>query len=59
LAVASLISILTLEYLFLNILIICGTSRLRPRMRYVFDISDTGGKKQNLTWSLEGENLAK
>ncbi len=31
---------------------------LSPRMRYVFDISDTGGKKQNLTWSLEGENLA-
>lgn len=31
---------------------------LSPRMRYVFDISDTGGKKQNLTWSLEGEILA-
>ena len=31
---------------------------LSPRMRYVFDINDTGGKKQNLTWSLEGENLA-
>nr|WP_295684049.1 ArdC-like ssDNA-binding domain-containing protein [uncultured Lachnoclostridium sp.] len=31
---------------------------LSPRMRYVFDISDTGGKKHNLTWSLEGENLA-
>ena len=30
---------------------------LNPRMRYVFDISDTGGKKQKLTWDLEGENL--
>ena len=30
---------------------------LNPRMRYVFDIIDTGGKKQKLTWDLEGENL--
>ena len=30
---------------------------LNPRMRYIFDISDTGGKNVNLTWNLEGENL--
>ena len=30
---------------------------LNPRMRYVFDISDTGGKNVKLTWNLEGENL--
>ncbi|MHB8130777.1 MAG: helicase-related protein [Mobilitalea sp.] len=30
---------------------------LNSRMRYVFDICDTGGKKQDLTWNLEGENL--
>lgn len=30
---------------------------LKPSMHYVFDISDTGGKNQKLTWSLEGENL--
>ena len=30
---------------------------LNPRMRYVFDISDTGGKNQKLTWDLDGENL--
>ena len=30
---------------------------LKPGMRYVFDISDTGGKKVKLTWDLEGENL--
>ena len=30
---------------------------LNPRMRYVFDISDTGGKKKNLTWTLEGDFL--
>ena len=30
---------------------------LNPSMRYVFDISDTGGQSKNLTWSLEGENL--
>ena len=30
---------------------------LNPRMRYIFDISDTGGKNVNLTWDLEGENL--
>ncbi len=30
---------------------------LNPRMRYVFDISDTGGQNKNLTWSLEGDNL--
>lgn len=32
---------------------------LKPQMRYVFDIADTGGKAVNLTWSLEGENLKK
>ena len=30
---------------------------LNPRMRYVFDIADTGGRDSKLTWSLEGENL--
>ena len=30
---------------------------LKPYMRYVFDVKDTGGKKQKLTWDLEGENL--
>ena len=30
---------------------------LKPGMRYVFDISDTGGKNVKLTWDLEGENL--
>lgn len=28
-------------------------------MRYIFDISDTGGKNVKLTWDLEGENLKK
>ena len=30
---------------------------LNPRMRYIFDISDTGGANVKLTWDLEGENL--
>lgn len=30
---------------------------LKPGLRYVFDISDTGGKKQKLTWDLAGDNL--
>lgn len=30
---------------------------LSPHCRYVFDISDTGGRKRQLTWNLEGENL--
>ena len=30
---------------------------LNPRMRYILDISDTGGKDVKLTWDLEGENL--
>lgn len=30
---------------------------LQPYIRYVFDIGDTGGKKQRLTWDLEGDNL--
>ena len=30
---------------------------LNHRMRYIFDISDTGGKNVKLTWDLEGENL--
>ena len=30
---------------------------LNPNMRYIFDISDTGGKNVKLTWDLEGENL--
>ena len=30
---------------------------LKPGMRYVFDISDTGGRNVKLTWDLEGENL--
>ena len=30
---------------------------LKPGMRYVFDIGDTGGKNVKLTWDLEGENL--
>ncbi len=30
---------------------------LKPGMRYVFDIGDTGGKNVKLAWDLEGENL--
>lgn len=30
---------------------------LKPYMRYVFDISDTGGKNVKLTWDLEENNL--
>jgi len=30
---------------------------LDSRMRYIFDISDTGGRNVKLTWDLEGENL--
>ena len=30
---------------------------LKPYMRYVFDVKDTGGKNQKLTWDLEGDNL--
>ncbi len=30
---------------------------LQPYIRYVFDIGDTGGKEQSLTWNLEGDNL--
>ncbi len=30
---------------------------LSPYCRYVFDISDTGGRNVNLTWSLDGDNL--
>ena len=30
---------------------------LKPYMRHVFDISDTGGRNRQLTWSLEGNNL--
>lgn len=30
---------------------------LNPRMKYVFDISDTGGRNRNLTWSLDESNL--
>jgi hypothetical protein len=30
---------------------------LSSNCRYVFDISDTGGRKRQLTWNLEGENL--
>ena len=30
---------------------------LNPRMRYIFDISDTGGANVKLTWDLEGEKL--
>lgn len=26
-------------------------------MRYIFDISDTGGKNVKLTWDLNGDNL--
>jgi len=32
---------------------------LKPYMRYVFDIKDTGGKERNLTWNLNGDNLRK
>ncbi len=31
--------------------------RMQPYMRYVFDISDTGGKKTELTWNLDGDKL--
>lgn len=30
---------------------------LKPELRYVFDIGDTGGRNVRLTWDLEGENL--
>ena len=30
---------------------------LKPYMRYVFDISDTGGRNVSLTWNLDGDNL--
>ncbi len=30
---------------------------LKPDLRYVFDIGDTGGRNVRLTWDLEGENL--
>ncbi len=30
---------------------------LNPRMKYVFDISDTGGRNSQLTWSLDGDTL--
>ena len=30
---------------------------LKPELRYVFDIGDTGGKNVKLTWDLDGENL--
>lgn len=30
---------------------------LDPRLRHVFDISDTGGRNAKLTWSLEGASL--
>lgn len=32
---------------------------LNPRMKYVFDIKDTGGRNQKLTWNLDGDNLKK
>ena len=31
---------------------------LHPTMRYVFDISDTGGRNVELTWNLDGEKVA-
>ena len=30
---------------------------LKTHMRYIFDISDTGGKNVKLTWDLNGDNL--
>lgn len=30
---------------------------LTPSVRYVFDISNTGGRKQELTWTFDGENI--
>ncbi|NLE00035.1 MAG: DEAD/DEAH box helicase family protein [Fibrobacter sp.] len=30
---------------------------LQPHLRYVFDISDTGGRKRKLTWDLDGDIL--
>ena len=36
---------------------IFSSRALNHRMRYIFDISDTGGKNVKLTWDLEGENL--
>ena len=30
---------------------------LKPYMRHVFDVSDTGGQNAELTWSMEGENV--
>ncbi len=32
---------------------------LKPEMRYVFDVSDTGGRNVKLTWELDRENTAK
>lgn len=31
---------------------------LRPEMRHVFDISDTGGRRKKLTWELNESNMA-
>ena len=31
---------------------------LQPYMRHVFDISDTGGKRSELTWNLDGDKLS-
>ena len=30
---------------------------LQPYMRYVFDISDTGGKQSELTWNFDGDKM--
>ena len=30
---------------------------LRPYLRHVFDVSDTGGRNKQLTWNLDGRNL--
>lgn len=30
---------------------------MKPEVRYVFDISDTGGREQELTWRLDGSNI--
>ena len=38
------------RYEFDNVLMVYA------QKRYVFDISDTGGKQSQLTWNLEGEN---
>ena len=40
-----------------GIAIFASRTLSKPYIRHVFDIADTGGKKQKLTWDLDGNNL--